>query len=382
MPSRLLLLASSYILHVAGCDGGRRAAARYVPLAAAAVLQCRHRERDAERRGHTPSMAMTISAAPTQRAPAGRTGHTEPRRHHRLRDQRGHLPRSAGPSSIVAQITLPSLGGEWRDSSSNSGTFVTFGAATGGNPRPHSGDDPIDESNCGSMAGVSSPWITFDYSAVPVVGSRHAATCGTPESPPSARARVPGAEWDDANVGLYSTALGHQTTASGNVRYGAWQRGNGERNGTAQRSASSRRRAASGAWHSAAHRRRVESSAPHSGTTPPRAGTTAPLWATPRARSNPQHRSGEPTQAIGHDSVAAGHQTTAAGAHAFAMGDGSQAAGGNSLAVGVFARAHGFESVAMGLRTTTLTQTAGWRSAATQRPPAGRSCSATAPRTT
>ena len=115
---------------------------------------------------------------------------------------------------------------------------------------------------------------------------------------------VGGAQWDDANIGSYSTAMGRNTTASG---YSSTAMGYGT--------------TASGAY-----------------------ATAMGIW----------------TTASGAYSTAMGNQTTASGYYSTAMGGYTTASGSRSTAMGYFTTASGAYSTAMGRNTTA----SGWYSTA------------------
>ncbi len=117
-------------------------------------------------------------------------------------------------------------------------------------------------------------------------------------------------QWDDANVGDYSVAMGRNTTASGD-------------HSTATGFGST----ASGGW----------STAMGSGTTA-NGGTSTAM--------------GSNTTASGAQSTAMGFQTTASNDYAIAMGQNTTASGFASTAMGTGTTASGFASTAMGFFTT------------------------------
>jgi hypothetical protein len=235
---------------------------------------------------------------------------------------------------IAARITLDTLGGGWTDSAGNSGTFA-FGGGTGGTPRPEPAAVPTAISLLAGGGLVARGIV--DYQPLPESGA------GTrllwhPGTSVFRAGTVDGAQWNASNVGLYSTALGFNTTASGSVSTAL---GNSSTASGLYSVAIGVSAVASGDRSTAlgfnTTASALSSTAFGSGTTASGAFSTA---------------SGNGTTAVGQESVALGRQTTAAGAHAFSMGDQSSAAGGNSVAFGAFSRASAFESVAMGLRVT------------------------------
>ncbi|HUU36280.1 MAG TPA: hypothetical protein VMW48_19580, partial [Vicinamibacterales bacterium] len=230
---------------------------------------------------------------------------------------------------IGGRIALGGLGGPWTDSAGNSGHFA-FGANTGGNPRPAPSVSLLAGGGFLASGAVS-------MTAVPASGpgtrmmwhpGKSAFRVGT----------VDAAAWDDANVGVYSIAMGHSTKASGPVSTAL---GNGT-------TASGQSSTAMGAFTTASG---SKSTAMGDSTTASGPSSTA-FGIDTTASGQSSTAFGDLTTASGGHSVALGLRSTAAGAHAFAMGDGSSAGGGNSVAFGASPRALGFESVSMGLRTT------------------------------
>jgi len=121
---------------------------------------------------------------------------------------------------VDARISLQTLGGSWSDSEGHSGTFA-FNARSGGNPRP-----------APAAASVIPPAITLRADG----GFLAAGSTGSgaiPASGPGTRLMwhpgkaafraggVGGTEWDDAEVGFYSTALGASARASGYAAFAA-----------------------------------------------------------------------------------------------------------------------------------------------------------------
>lgn len=196
---------------------------------------------------------------------------------------------------IDARITLPSASGVWTDSAGSSGTF-SLGARTGGTPRPIPPAATIIPGafalrpDGGFIAGGA-----LGAGAIPVSGAgsrmmwypkKAAFRAGTAEA----------AEWDDANTGRASIALGQGTTASGDF-----------------------------------------STALGNGTTASAVGGTA---------------LGVSTTASGLFSTAMGVSTKATGNYgSTAMGEGTTASGNASTAMGGGTTASGYSSTAMGLST-------------------------------
>jgi len=202
---------------------------------------------------------------------------------------------------IEARISIATLSGSWSDSAGNSGTFV-FNANTGGTPRPlpPAAASPIPPSFALRADGG------FLAQGVLGTGTSPASGPGTrmmwfPGKAAFRAGEVSSTQWDDANVGLRSTAFGLNTRANGAV-----------------------------------------STAMGSNTTANGADSTA---------------MGQGTVANGFVSTAMGVNTTASGFASTAMGDTSLAAGGESVAAGLRVTANGAGSVVLG--SDALTSVAG-----------------------
>ena len=132
--------------------------------------------------------------------------------------------------------------------------------------------------------------------------------------------RVTGEEWNDANIGEYSTALGFNTIASGN--------------------------------YSTAMGSTTEASGDYS--TAMGLNTTATTWYSTAmgysttASGLSSTAMGSNTEASGNASTAMGGSTEASGLRSTAMGHNTTASGDNSTATGSFTTASGFASTAMG----------------------------------
>ena len=115
---------------------------------------------------------------------------------------------------VEARITMATLSGPWTDSDGNKGTFALNGAA-GGSPRPLPVSTPVIppafglRTDGGFVAGG-----TTGTGAIPAsgVGTR---MMWHPSKAAFRAGKAESNEWDDANVGLYSTAFGLVATASG-----------------------------------------------------------------------------------------------------------------------------------------------------------------------
>jgi len=132
-------------------------------------------------------------------------------------------------------------------------------------------------------------------------------------------------EWDDANIGEFSTAMGIGTTASGTYS-------------TALGGATT----ASGEYSTAMGYRTTAIGGQSS---------TAMGWETTASSGGASVAMGWQTTASGITSTAMGYQTTASGQNCTAMGSGTTASGISSTAMGSGATASGWGSTAMGYGT-------------------------------
>ncbi len=228
------------------------------------------------------------------------------------------------PVHIDASISLAAVSGTWRDSGGLSGTFVfTPGAGTGGSPRPQPTSlvpSAIRLLADGGLLAGGAP----DASTIPATGA------GTrmmwyPGKAAFRAGYVDGTQWDDANVGASSAALGINTVASGasSIAIGMGTRATGR-----------------------------FSVATGFGTTASGEGSTAMGLATV-ASGDSATATGNTTLASGLFSTAIGFGTVAAGSSSFAGGDGASAQGSQALAFGLRASASGAGSVALGNRAAT-----------------------------
>ena len=113
---------------------------------------------------------------------------------------------------IEARIALPAGSGPWTDSAGNSGTFA-LAARTGGNPRPAAAATVPSAIHLLADGGLLAGG-TFGTGAIPATGSG-ARMMWHPRKSAFRAGTAQLSEWDDANIGVYSTAFGNGTTASG-----------------------------------------------------------------------------------------------------------------------------------------------------------------------
>ncbi|MGE0360331.1 MAG: tail fiber domain-containing protein [Vicinamibacterales bacterium] len=211
---------------------------------------------------------------------------------------------------IDARIALATLSGTWRDSAGNSGTFA-FGASTGGSPRPlpTTAASPIPGAfSLRSDGGFLAAGLT-GVGTIPGVGPG-ARMMWYPGKAAFRAGTVAGAQWDDANVGSGSMAMGQSSVASG---YASTALG-------------------------------VSTTASGQASTALGDGTVA--------SGSSSTAMGNDTAASGAASTAMGDETVASGASSTAMGDETEASGVSSTAMGSATRASGIWSTAMGVSTT------------------------------
>ncbi len=199
---------------------------------------------------------------------------------------------------VAASLDVATLGGSWVDSEGQSGAIVVAtGTAAAGQPRPVPSIRPIPTaiafSDDGSLVSIGAG----------TAGSIPASGPGTRMMWYSHKAsfragKVSNDSWDDARIGTFSTALGHNTVASG---------------------------VASTAIGSSA-----TASGPYSAAF------------------------GSETTASGFASAAFGIASTASGMYSVAMGDGSTASGPQSTAMGMGSTAAGQQSFAAGREVSAL----------------------------
>jgi hypothetical protein len=224
------------------------------------------------------------------------------------------------PQPVSATLSLSSMSGTWRDEAGHTGAFVlTQGAGTGGSPRPLPASAGIPTSirlqaDGGFLAGGA-----IDNGTIPATGAG-ARMMWFPARAAIRAGSVTGTQWDEANIGQHSTALGRNTIASG---FGSTALGS---NATATGFGSvALGQATSATGH--------YSTAMGDSTTASGSQSTA---------------IGAGTQAVGGQSLAAGSATLASGQHSTALGHLTIASGLNSLAAGQRSQADGAESIALG----------------------------------
>lgn len=257
------------------------------------------------------------------------------------------------PVHVDATIVVSSLGGSWRDSAGNTGSFVfTPGAGTGGSPRPTPAVGVVAGSvgsaqvnptqvqlriagTCPSGQFMQSVAQSGSVDCEPEAGDISAVVAGFGlaggESSGSATLGLPitsnGAFLFDNLVGVVAVgAIGSASIpASGDGTRMMWYPGK-----AAFRSGS----VTGGLWddanignYSVAFGGNTMASGPHSVAL------------------------GDTTVASGAQSVAMGYVTMASGSQAFAMGDHASAGGNESVALGNFTVAQGHQAVAMGFQS-------------------------------
>ncbi len=218
---------------------------------------------------------------------------------------------------VGARIDLAGLGGTWDDSAGNSG-HLEFGTATSGSPRAIPIASTIPAAFSLLADGGFAARGTHSNGTLPASGG------GTrmmwhPNKSAFRAGTVPGAEWDDANIGAYSTALGYGTIARGLA-------------GTAL----GLRTIAAGVYSTA-------------------------LGYQTNATGQAATALGYSTNATGANSIAMGIQSTASGINATAMGSltvasgtGATATGFQSVASGDYSTATGYQSTASGVSSTAM----------------------------
>ena len=215
------------------------------------------------------------------------------------------------PVHVDAEINLGTFGGTWRDSAGGAGTFaLTPGAGNGGSARPLPSPPStlpttITLRQDGSVVAAGAQGV----GAIPVSGA------GTrmmwyPGKAAFRSGRVSGGAWDDAFVGVYSSAMGIDVTASG---VGSTAIGRNTRS------------TGSGSFASGLNS---------------------------TAREDYSTALGVGTLASGRSSTAMGSNTAAGGESSTAMGSETVASGPDSTAIGFSSTAGGFGSVAAGRLVT------------------------------
>ena len=224
------------------------------------------------------------------------------------------------PLHVDAEITGGTFGGTWRDSAGASGAFVlTPGAGTGGSPRPLPSAVPstIVLRPDGGLVAAG----TAGQGAIPASGPG-VRMMWYPRKAAFRAGRVLGSEWDDANVGDDSVAMGTETRATG-----------------ASDTALGYVTTASGGG----------STAMGIGTVASANGSTA-MGRDTVASGIESTAMGSRSSASGFVSTAVGNATTASGASSLAGGFASSAEGQTSLAFGNESRTIGTAAVALGTR--------------------------------
>ena len=237
---------------------------------------------------------------------------------------------------IDARITLAALSGPWSDSAGNSGTFA-FGASTSGSPRPPpaTGGSPIPSTFALLADGGFLARGTISVGTIPASGSG-ARMMWHPKKAAFRAGVVTASQWDDAQIGSYSTALGANTIASGS--YGTAL--------GAETTASATYSMATGVGTTASG---GASTAMGSGTIASGTVSTA-LGFNTTASSSYTTAMGSNTRASGHSTTAMGFNTTASGDYSTAFGNTSTAAGSGSLVAGTSSLAAGVDAIALGVR--------------------------------
>jgi hypothetical protein len=220
---------------------------------------------------------------------------------------------------VDARISPATIGGTWRDSSGNSGTFA-FNGSAGGHPRPPASASTIPSTiSLLNTGGLVAGGITGS-SPIPTSGA------GTRMMwhPGKAAFRagevttgVPTA-WDEANVGLDSAAFGRDTVAGG---WASLAVGNGTTAGGPFSVATGDSTVATG---SASVAYGVGSTASGTGALAGGSGTRAQAnYAV--AFGQQSTADGNSSLALGYNTQALGHQSIAGGQNAIARGAGSAA---------------------------------------------------------
>ena len=211
---------------------------------------------------------------------------------------------------VDARITLPSASGSWSDSAGNTGTLA-LGASTGGNARPL-------PATAAAIPGAFSLRTDGGFLAGGALqaGSIPASGAGTrmmwfPGKAAFRVGQVGANQWDNANVGEGSVAMGASTLASGNYS-------------TALGSGTS----ASGPFSTALGYQTTAS-----GTISTAMGNNS------MASGLNSTAMGAYTVASGAQGTALGYQTTASGVSSIAMGSVTQAEGLVTTVMGTYARA-------------------------------------------
>lgn len=174
---------------------------------------------------------------------------------------------------------------------------------------------------------------TFNSGSIPATGS------GTrfmwyPKKAALRVGRVDATEWDDANIGSYSTAFGRNTTASGDVSIAFGIRTEASGGGSTAMGVGT---VASG----------PNATATGTSTTSTQHSSTATGFNT-TASNHSAFASGNSTTASGHSSTAMGSNATASASHSFAIGRYTTASGLAAVAIGYYTTASGEQSTSLG----------------------------------
>ena len=251
------------------------------------------------------------------------------------------------PVHVDAEISLGTFSGTWRDSAGATGAFAfTPGAGNGGSRTTAAliagAVDDRPEADGAFVAG-----------GVQGVGSIPASGPGTRMMwyPGKAAFRVGRAttdEWDDANVGVGSVALGVSTRASGDssTALGGLTRASGFAS-TALGSATRASGLVSTAMGAGTTASSFASTAIGDSTTASGASSIA-MGASTTASGIQSTAMGLTRRPAASCSTALGNGNTASGENALAGGNASAAAGASALAFGAAVRANGNGSVALG----------------------------------
>lgn len=241
---------------------------------------------------------------------------------------------------IDARITLATLSGPWSDSAGNSGTFA-INASTGGIARPlptgGGGGTTIPPTFALQQDGGFLAGGALTVGAIPASGP------GTrmmwfPNKAAFRAGNVSGTQWNDANVGDRSVAMGFNTVASGGLSTALGS----------VTTASGGNSTAIGAFTTA---NGGNSTAMGLETRASGSVSTALGYRTTASGEDASTAMGSRTTASGTSSTAMGGGTTASGDYSTAMGDQSRASGNYSVATGSHTVASGLYSTAMGIQT-------------------------------
>jgi len=243
------------------------------------------------------------------------------------------------PQPVSATLSLPSMSGTWKDESGHTGAFVlTQGAGTGGSPRPLPVAPAVPgairlQADGGLLAGGA-----IDNGTIPATGAG-ARMMWFPARAAIRAGSVTGTQWDEANIGQHSTALGRNTIASG---FGSTALGNFAVASATGSVALGQATSATGLY----------STAMGDSTTASGSQSTA-IGAGTLAAGGQSLAAGSATLASGQHSTALGHLTIASGLNSLASGQRSQADGAESIALGQDALAGGPGTVVLGSKAAT-----------------------------